>query len=320
MDAFSGEAELLTITTAFHTHDFSSVLTYDTNPLSPENKVQAKILKYRAQIALGQQRDVLNALSSAKDPASQAIKSLAQYTSNNANSQSSALHTAQRLAESDPEDSTVQICAGTVLALASETSLATELLSKHQGNLEAVALLTQIHLSSHRTDLALKEVQAAKRWAQDSLLINLAEAWVNLRVGGAEKYQSCYYVYEELASAPSSNSTSTAGTVSSLVGQAVAEIHLGRSEEAESALSQALLYQEQQQSSGGEEAVDTQALANSIVLASIMGKKAEEVAALVERLQSLSPEHILLSDLESKSDLFDTAAAKYSPAKVAAAS
>ena len=42
----------------------------------------------------------------------------------------------------------------------------------------------QIRLSLNRTDLALKEVQAAKRWAQDSLLVNMAEAWVGLRVVG----------------------------------------------------------------------------------------------------------------------------------------
>lgn len=48
--------------------------------------------------------------------------------------------------------------------------------------LSSVALLTQIHLIQNQTDLALKEVQAAKQWAQDSLLINLAEAWVGLRV------------------------------------------------------------------------------------------------------------------------------------------
>lgn len=46
----------------------------------------------------------------------------------------------------------------------------------------SVALIVQIHLQQNRTDLALKEVQAAKRWAQDSLLINLAESWVGLRV------------------------------------------------------------------------------------------------------------------------------------------
>jgi coatomer protein complex subunit epsilon len=45
-----------------------------------------------------------------------------------------------------------------------------------------VALIVQIHLQQNRTDLALKEAQAARRWAQDSLLVNLAESWVGLRV------------------------------------------------------------------------------------------------------------------------------------------
>jgi coatomer protein complex subunit epsilon len=47
---------------------------------------------------------------------------------------------------------------------------------------EAVALIVHIHLQQNRTDLALKEVIAAKKWAQDSLLINIAESWVGLRV------------------------------------------------------------------------------------------------------------------------------------------
>lgn len=46
----------------------------------------------------------------------------------------------------------------------------------------SVALIVQIHLQQNRADLALKEVQAAKRWAQDSLLVNLAESWVGMRV------------------------------------------------------------------------------------------------------------------------------------------
>lgn len=45
-----------------------------------------------------------------------------------------------------------------------------------------VALIVQIHLQQNRSDLALKEVQAAKRWAQDSLLVNLAESWVGMRI------------------------------------------------------------------------------------------------------------------------------------------
>jgi coatomer protein complex subunit epsilon len=45
-----------------------------------------------------------------------------------------------------------------------------------------LALTVQIRLALNRTDLALKEVQAAKKWAQDSLLVNLAESWVGLRI------------------------------------------------------------------------------------------------------------------------------------------
>jgi len=50
------------------------------------------------------------------------------------------------------------------------------------GLVDAVALIVQIHLLQNRNDLALKEVAAARRWAQDSLLVNLAESWVGLRL------------------------------------------------------------------------------------------------------------------------------------------
>jgi coatomer protein complex subunit epsilon len=49
---------------------------------------------------------------------------------------------------------------------------------------DAVALIVQIHLHQNRNDLAMKEVAAARRWAQDSLLVNLAESWVGLRLVG----------------------------------------------------------------------------------------------------------------------------------------
>lgn len=240
---------------------------------------------------------MISSLKSSKDPSSRALVALAQQSTD----PSTSISTASSLAESDSEDPVVQVIAGTVLAAGGEYTQAIELLNKHQGSLEAVALLTQIHLIQNRTDLAVKEVQAAKRWAQDSLLINLAEAWTNLREGGSEKYQSAFYVFEELASTPG-NTSPTA-----IVGQAVAEIQLGRTEEAEAALQQAL----------AAENVDVEAIANSIVLASILGKKSEVVQELLAQLAKKDKEHALLRDLEEKSTAFDTAAAKYS-AKVTA--
>ncbi|KAJ4511764.1 hypothetical protein HRR83_004198 [Exophiala dermatitidis] len=301
MDPFSGEGELLNITTAFYTHAYQTVLDYDTSALSTENQKTAQLLKYRAQIALGQASSVLSSsLKTAKDAASKSILALAQQQQDP--SSTSAVQTALSLAESDGEDPTVQICAGTVLAAAGEYAKAIELLSKHQGNLEAVALLVQIHLLQNRTDLAVKEVSAAKRWAQDSLLINLAESWTNIREGGSEKYQSAFYVYEELANTPGTTSPTA------LVGQAVAELHLGRHEEAEAALQQAMNL----------ENADVQAIANSVVLASVMGKKTDVVQGLLQQLQQKDDQHPLIKDLAEKSAAFDAAAAKYAP-KVAAA-
>lgn len=51
-----------------------------------------------------------------------------------------------------------------------------------QNILSRIALIVQIHLQQNRTDLALKEVTAARKWAQDNLLVNIAESWVGLRV------------------------------------------------------------------------------------------------------------------------------------------
>ncbi|KIW15559.1 hypothetical protein PV08_05607 [Exophiala spinifera] len=295
MDPFSGEGELLNITTAFYTHAYQTVLDFDTSALSPANQAVAQTLKYRAQIALGDSSSVISELKpkASSSPSSRALLALAQNDVEAATELATDASTA--------EDPVVQVCAGTVLASAGEYATAIDLLSKHQGSLEAVGLLVQIRLSQNRTDLAVKEVQGAKRWANDSLLINLAESWTNLRAGGSEKYQSAFYVYEELASAPG-NTSPTA-----LLCQAIAELHLGRLEEAEVALQQAV-------SSDG---ADVQAIANSIVLASVMGKKDDVVKGLIEQLRERDQGHVLLKDLEEKSALFDAAAAKYS-AKVTA--
>ena len=292
MDPFSGEGELLNITTAFYSHDYSSVIEFDTSPLSAQNKASAQILKYRAQIATGKASSVISSLKSSKDSASRSIVALAQQASG----ESEALGTAEELAESESEDPVVQICAGSVLAMAGEYAKAIELLQKHQGSLEAVALLVQLHLAQNRTDLALKEVAAAKRWANDSLLINIAESWANLRSGPSEKYQSSFYVYEEMATAPGNQASA------SLVGQAVSEIHLGRWEEAEQTLQRAMEMED----------TSVEAVANSVVLAAIVGKKQDAQAELRSQLEAADSGHPMLTDLQEKSQLFDMASKKYS--------
>lgn len=76
---------------------------------------------------------------------------------------------------------------------------------------------------------------------------------------GGERSQQAYYVFEDLAQESSS-------TASALVAQAVSEIHLGRLEEAEVALQQAL----------GKDSKHGEALVNSIVLSVLTGKDITE--------------------------------------------
>ncbi|RSL41784.1 hypothetical protein CEP53_012556 [Fusarium sp. AF-6] len=290
MDPYSAEGELINIHNHFHQGQYQEVIDFDTSSFSPDNALPVRVLVLRARLALGQAEDVLADVKGESDPALEALGALAELSLGKVDS---AVKTVEKLAASSADNTTVLIVGGTVLQAAGKSDEALALLTQHQGSLDAVALIVQIHLQQNRTDLALKEVSAARRWAQDSLLVNLAESWVGLRVGG-EKYQQAFYVFEELAQAPSTSS------VRSLVSQAVCELHLGRTEEAQAALDQAL----------EKDANSADAIANLLVLNVISGNNAEE---LTEKLKAADPNHQFLSDLEEKSALFDKAATKYSP-------
>lgn len=290
MDPYSAEGELINIHNHFHQGQYQEVVDFDTSSFSPDNALPARVLVLRARLALGQAEDVLADVKGESDPALEALGALAELSLGKVDS---AVKTVEKLAASSADNTTVLIVGGTVLQAAGKSDEALALLTQHQGSLDAVALIVQIHLQQNRTDLALKEVSAARRWAQDSLLVNLAESWVGLRVGG-EKYQQAFYVFEELAQAPSTSS------VRSLVSQAVCELHLGRTEEAQAALDQAL----------EKDANSADAIANLLVLNVISGNDTKE---LTEKLKAADANYQFLADLEEKSALFDKAATKYSP-------
>ncbi len=108
----------------------------------------------------------------------------------------------------------------------------------------------------------------------------------------------------------------------SLVAQAVAELHLGRTEEAQAALEEAVK----------KEPTFTEAIANLLVLTVVTGQDPTELKRCVSpgldlapcltvlrsNLEKVDPQHPFLVDLAEKSELFDKAATKYK-AKVAAA-
>ncbi|CAJ2503134.1 Uu.00g105280.m01.CDS01 [Anthostomella pinea] len=290
MDPYSAEGELINIHNHFHQGQYQEVVDFDTSALSAENALPAHILVLRSRLALGQAEDVLAEVQGESEPELAAVAALAEYSLGKTDA---AVKTVEELASSAGDNQTVQVLGGTVLQAAGKSEEALALLSQHTGSLDAVALIVQIHLQQNRTDLAVKEVAAARRWAQDSLLVNLAESWVGLRLGG-DKYQQSFYVFEELAQAPSTSSITT------LVSQAVCELHLGRVEEAQTALEQAVQKQPDY----------AEAIANLLVLTVVIGKNATE---LTSSLKTAAPQHPFLADIEEKSSLFDKAATKFSP-------
>lgn len=291
MDPYSPEGELINIHSAFHAGAFQQVLDFDTSSFSSSNALPVRVLQLRSKIALGQAKDVSAELASEKTPDLIALKLLADQEQGK-----DVLSQAKKLAEQHGQENlNVQLLVGIVLEKAGETEEALALLSKHQGSLDAVALIVQIHLQQNRTDLASKEAQRARKWAQDSLLVNIAESWVGMREGG-EKYQSAFYVFEELAQ------TSQSQSPHSLVAQAVSELHLGRLPEAEAALQQAIAI--------NPKSADT--IANLIVLNTLLGKS-KETAELKEQLAAADANHRALADWKEKKGEFEKAAAKYAP-------
>ncbi|KAK0835745.1 hypothetical protein LTR73_000244 [Friedmanniomyces endolithicus] len=286
MDPFSSEAMVQA--------QYTSVLNdYSTSDYSASNRLPVQILQYRAQCALRQYDEVIGSISDSDARFTPDLAAVRTYASYLQKPSASAVQEAERLAEKEGDNLSVQLLCGTILARAEKAEQALQLLAKHTGSLDAVALTVQIHLLQNRTDLALQQAKSARSFAQDALLVNLAESWVGMRQGG-EQYQKAFYVFEELAQSPASASAM------SLVAQAVTELHLGRVEEAETALNAALEMAPE----------NATALANKMVLDAVMGRDMAEARFKLERVEK---EHEILDDMRAKRDAFQAAMAKYSP-------
>jgi coatomer protein complex subunit epsilon len=294
MDPFSSEGELVNIHTAFIQSQYNTVLSdFDPTSFSASNKLPVQILQYRAQCALGQYDEVISSISDSDAKSTPDLAAVRVYTSHLQRSSEDAVAEAERLSESHAENLSVQLLCGTVLARAGKEDKALALLSNHTGSVDAIALMIQIHLSLNRTDLALREAKTARSLAQDALLVNIAESWIGMRQGG-DSYQKAFYVFEELAQGPSSASAG------SLICQAVSELHMGRIEEAETALGQAL----------GMEPENGVGLADRVVLETVLGRDASEGR---RKLEGVDGAKEYLQDLQSKREAFKAAMGKYTP-------
>ncbi|KAI0319387.1 coatomer epsilon subunit-domain-containing protein [Amylostereum chailletii] len=198
---------------------------------------------------------------------------------------------------SEREKGWVRVVAGTAFARAGEIEEALETLGAETNteNLEAVAVLIQIYLSIHRPDLAKKEFERSKQWAEDDLLLQLIEASIGL-VTGKDGYSDCHSFYTEQIANPSLSSPHT------LTSRGVTRLLRGEVAEAKSDFEEATAQQ------GGQD--DAETLAASVVAAGL-GPKKGDADELWSRFVSKYADHPLVRDVNIRSEQFDEFAAKY---------
>eukprot|EP00615_Pteridomonas_danica_P011568 CAMPEP_0114342912 /NCGR_PEP_ID=MMETSP0101-20121206/10173_1 /TAXON_ID=38822 ORGANISM="Pteridomonas danica, Strain PT" /NCGR_SAMPLE_ID=MMETSP0101 /ASSEMBLY_ACC=CAM_ASM_000211 /LENGTH=165 /DNA_ID=CAMNT_0001477293 /DNA_START=424 /DNA_END=921 /DNA_ORIENTATION=- len=165
--------------------------------------------------------------------------------------------------------------------------------------MEHLALTVQIFLKMDRLDLANKTVRTMQSADEDHTLTQLAVAWTHLAGGGA-KLQEAQYLYDEL-------SDKFEATVMLRNGSAVAAIHMGKFEEAEKLLLDAI--------TKGQNDPDT--LVNLICCYQHMNKADDLIARYIGQLKTVSPNHPFVTQLALVENAFNRVSGTYANGLIA---
>lgn len=261
------------------------------HPSSRELSIEKDVYMYRAYTAQGKHRVVLDEVSSSSPSEVQPVRMLADYHQNPSKRDAILKSIEKKLNSSDLNDYDLLVAASIYF---NEQNFESALRCLHQSeSLECSALSVQIYLGMDRIDLAKKELKRMQDQDDDATLTQLALAWFNLSVGG-EKYQDAYYIFQEL-------SDKYTPTVMLLNGQAVAYMHMGKFEDAESLLQDAL----------DKDSSNPETLINMIVLSQHLGKAPEVTTRYISQLKDGHPNHPLTKEFQAKEKAFDQLAGQY---------
>ncbi|KAK3710406.1 hypothetical protein QZH41_012330, partial [Actinostola sp. cb2023] len=201
-------------------------------PSTRELIIEKDIYMYRAYTAQGKYGVVLDEITQLSPLEVQPVRILADYLQNPKKRDSILSSIEKQLNSSSNINDYYLLMVASVYV--HEQNYDSALRCLHQSeSLECSALSVQIYIAMNRIDLAnCASMLLLQELDDDATLTQLALAWFNLAVGG-EKYQDAYYIFQEMADKYSS-------TVMLLNGQAVAYMHQGKYEDAESILQEAL--------------------------------------------------------------------------------
>lgn len=253
--------------------------------LSPEDAIERDSLVYRSYIALGSYQLVINEIDSSAATPLQAVKLLALYLSSPDNKETTISSIRDWLGDPAIGNNPILRLAGIIFIHEQDYNEAL----KHTnvgGTMDLHALNVQIFLKMHRSDYAEKQLRVMQQIDEDHTLTQLANAWLNLAVGGS-KIQEAYLIFQDF---------SEKYQMTSLIlnGKAVCCMHMGNFDEAESLLLEAL----------NKDAKDPETLANLVVCSLHLGKPSSRY---LNQLKLSHPDHMLVKRASSAEESFDRA-------------
>lgn len=240
---------------------------------------------YRSYLAAGQHSILASEISDAEStPVSlRALKLLSKYLQGKDSTVLSQLNAWEAQGQMHP---LVQIV--TSIVHSHEGNVKDAIKAIYTGaNMEQKAMLVTLYLRMDRVDLAQREAQSMKETDEESALSMLAQAWVNLCVGGT-KISEAANTYDDLVD-------KFGGSPLLLNGLAAAKMHQGAFEEAETLLLEALT----------KISSDADSLANLVVVSQQLRRPEEVVQRYVSQLKIANKDHPLLQSLANFESAFD---------------
>jgi len=288
--------ELFDIKNSFFTGAFQQTINeaQKLKPSTVELQVQRDIFLYRAYIAQRKYRIVLEEIHGTSPAELRPLRLLADYFAH-PNKRDALLDSLkeQLSGSADLSNHTFLIVAATLFCHDANYEVALRVLHQ-EDNLESSAMNVQIFLQMDRVDLARKELKTMQDKDEDSTLTQLAQAWVNIAMGG-DKLQDAFYIYQEMMDKYGS-------TPMLLNGQAVCLIGQGKYEEAEAALQEVM----------DKDSNNPDTLMNMIVLTRHLSKPVEVCNRYLAQMKDSYSDHQFVKDYHLKQNEFERLAQQYS--------
>lgn len=258
----------------------------DVSNLSQEDSIERDCLVYRSYIALGSYQLVINEIDSSAATPLQAVKLLALYLYSPENKESTISSLQEWLADPAIGNNPILRLIAGIIYMHEQDYVEALKHTNAGGTMELTALNVQIFLKMHRSDYAEKQLRIMQQIDEDHTLTQLANAWLNLAVGGS-KIQEAYLIFQDF---------SEKYQMTSLIlnGKAVCCMHMGNFDEAESLLLEAL----------NKDAKDPETLGNLVVCSLHLGKPSSRY---LSQLKLSHPDHMLVKRASSAEESFDRA-------------